>query len=120
VEEITITISTCEDTGALVASWDDPTGSSGLTTQAERLSDLEQNIREAVAVHFEPGERPKHLRLHFVNDPVLGSGVKLPRSVSGADVIRALERADFTILRDPAEGSFRSKLPTRRPACGDS
>jgi predicted RNase H-like HicB family nuclease len=73
VEEITITISTCEDTGVLVASWDDPTGSGGLTTQAERLSDLERNIREAVAVHFEPGEQPKHLRLHFVDDPVLAA-----------------------------------------------
>jgi predicted RNA binding protein YcfA (HicA-like mRNA interferase family) len=29
--------------------------------------------------------------------------VKLPRGVSGADVIRALERADFTVLRQ--EGS---------------
>ena len=73
MEEITINISTCEQTGVLVASWDDPDGSGGLTTQADRLSDLERNIREAVAVHFEPGEQPKHLRLHFVDDPVLAA-----------------------------------------------
>jgi predicted RNase H-like HicB family nuclease len=73
VDEITISISTCEETGTLVASWDDPSGSGGLTTQADRLSDLERNIREAVAVHFEPGEQPKHLRLHFMDDPVLAA-----------------------------------------------
>ena len=73
VDEITISISTCEDTGLLVASWDDPGGCGGITTQAERLGDLERNIREAVAVHFEPGELPRHLRLHFVDDPVLAA-----------------------------------------------
>jgi len=55
----------------LVASWDDPDGFGGITTQAERLGDLERNIRDAVAIHFEPGELPRHLRLHFVDDPVL-------------------------------------------------
>jgi len=73
VDEITISIATCEDSGVLVASWDDPRGFGGITTQAERLGDLERNIREAVAVHFEPGELPRHLRLHFVDDPVLAA-----------------------------------------------
>jgi hypothetical protein len=73
VDEITISISTCEDTGMLVASWDDPFRFGGITTQAERLGDLERNIREAAAVHFQPGELPTHLRLHFVDDPVLAA-----------------------------------------------
>ena len=73
MDEITVNISICEQSGALVASWDDPDSSGGLTTQADRFSDLEPNIREAVAVHFDPGERPKHLRLHFVDDPVLAA-----------------------------------------------
>ena len=60
MDEITISVSTCEETGVLVASWDDPGGSGGLTTQAIQLGDLERNIGEAVAVHFEPGELPKH------------------------------------------------------------
>jgi predicted RNase H-like HicB family nuclease len=38
----------------LVASWDDPSGLGGLTTQAESLGELEANLREAVEVHFEP------------------------------------------------------------------
>jgi len=73
VDEITISMSTCEDTGILVAFWDDPAGFGGITTQAERLGDLERNIREGAAVRFEPGELPGHLRLHFVDDPVLAA-----------------------------------------------
>ncbi len=57
----------------LVAHWDDPQGRGGLTTQAERLSDLETNIRDAVEVHFEPSELPSRIRLHFENDPVLAA-----------------------------------------------
>jgi len=68
VEEITITIRTCEESGTLVASWDDPRGLGGLSTQADKLSDLEGNIREAIAVHFEPEEMPRQVRLHFLND----------------------------------------------------
>jgi predicted RNase H-like HicB family nuclease len=73
VEQITISVVTCAETGALVASWDDPQGSGGLTTQAETLSELESNIREAISVHFEPDEIPKRIRLHFVDDPVLAA-----------------------------------------------
>jgi len=54
------------------AHWDDPQRG-GLTTQAERLSDLETSIREAVEVHFEPSELPGRIRLHFENDPVLAA-----------------------------------------------
>ena len=73
VEEITISISSCAETGTLIASWDDPRGFGGLTTQAEKLSDLEENIREAIAVHFEPDELPGRVRLHFESDPVLAA-----------------------------------------------
>jgi hypothetical protein len=73
VDEIVITISRCGETGTLVALWDDPRGFGGLTTQAENLSHLENNIREAIAAHFEPGELPRQVRLHFVDDPVLAA-----------------------------------------------
>ncbi len=73
MEDITITVSCCEETGMLVAHWDDPKGRGGLTTQAARLSDLETNIRDAVEVHFEPAEIPSRIRLHFENDPVLAA-----------------------------------------------
>lgn len=73
MEEIVLIISRCTETGALVASWDDPGGFGGLTTQAEKLSELEDNIREAIAIHFDPEELPKRVRLHFVDDPVLAA-----------------------------------------------
>ncbi len=73
VEEITIRVTACPEDGTLVASWDDPSGFGGLTTQAEKLGDLENNIREAIAVHFEPEHLPKQARLHFVDDPVLAA-----------------------------------------------
>jgi hypothetical protein len=64
VSEITIIITSCPDTGMMVASWDDPRGDGGLTTQAENLSALESNIGEAIETHFEHEELPKLIRLH--------------------------------------------------------
>lgn len=72
MDDITITVSCCEDTGVLVARWDDPQGRGGLTTQAERVGDLEANIREAVELHFD-AELPSRIRLHFENDPILAA-----------------------------------------------
>jgi hypothetical protein len=72
VDEITITITSCSETGALTAAWDDPRGG-GLTTQAETLSGLEGNIRDAVEAHFDPEELPRRIRLHFADDPVLAA-----------------------------------------------
>jgi hypothetical protein len=34
-------------------------------------ADLESEIRDAVECHFEPGEKPAFVRLHFVRDEVL-------------------------------------------------
>lgn len=35
-------------------------------TEAENLDELRQNLREAVSCHFEDGQAPKIIRLHFV------------------------------------------------------
>jgi len=40
-------------------------------TEAETLDELRQNVREAVACHFEDGAGPRVIRLHFVRDEVL-------------------------------------------------
>ncbi len=40
-------------------------------TEAETLDELRNNIREAVACHFEGGASPAVIRLHFVRDEVL-------------------------------------------------
>lgn len=40
-------------------------------TQGENLNELHKNVQEAVACHFEEGEGPSILRLHFVREEIL-------------------------------------------------
>ena len=42
-------------------------------TQADTLDDLRANIREAVHCHFEPGQGPSVIRMHYVRDEVLAA-----------------------------------------------
>lgn len=60
-----------EESGWLVASWDDPHGSGGITTQGQDLQDLQKQIEDAIAVHFDEGTGPSRIRIHFVSDPIL-------------------------------------------------
>ncbi len=71
MDEITFQISRDEESGWLVASWDAPGNTGGITTQGEDLRDLQQQLTEAVAVHFDDGQSPRRIRLHFDNDPML-------------------------------------------------
>jgi hypothetical protein len=71
MEEITLQVQCDEQSGQLVAWWDDPSGSGGITTQGVDLVDLQQQVTEAVAVHFDEGQAPRRIRIHFVSDPVL-------------------------------------------------
>jgi hypothetical protein len=59
-----------EETGMLVASWDDADGG-GITTQAETLAALADAIKESVRCHFEGRRAPREVTLHFESDPVL-------------------------------------------------
>ena len=68
MESITLAIKTCEETGTLIASWTDPNGLGGLTTQAHHMRELEANILAAIEVHFDPEEQPKRIFLHFEQD----------------------------------------------------
>jgi predicted RNase H-like HicB family nuclease len=52
VEEVVFIVSLCEESGTLVASWDQP-GGGGISTQGASLEELWANIREAVACHFD-------------------------------------------------------------------
>ena len=69
--EITLTVRVCDEFGFFVASWEEPDESGGITTQARDLQELQNNVREAVALHFDPVDAPKQIRLHFAGDPVL-------------------------------------------------
>jgi hypothetical protein len=40
-------------------------------TQADSIEDLRRNVREAVECHFDEGQGPKIIRLHFVREEVL-------------------------------------------------
>ena len=40
-------------------------------TQADTLDALRSNVREAVACHYEPGQRPESIRLRIVREEVL-------------------------------------------------
>jgi predicted RNase H-like HicB family nuclease len=71
MDEITFQVLNDEDSGWLVASWDAPDHVGGITTQGRDLRDLQQQVREAVETHFDQGQVPHRIRLHFVNDPVL-------------------------------------------------
>jgi hypothetical protein len=71
MEEIAFNVSQDEESGVLVASWDDPSGAGGITTQGQDLRDLQAMIRDAVSCHFDDGAGPRSIRLHFVQDPVL-------------------------------------------------
>jgi hypothetical protein len=71
MDEIGFQVLRDEDSGWLLASWDAPDGSGGISTQGKDLRDLQDQIIEAVAVHFNAGETPQRIRLHFINDPIL-------------------------------------------------
>ncbi|WP_019868459.1 2-oxoisovalerate dehydrogenase E1 subunit beta [Methylovulum miyakonense] len=42
-------------------------------TQADDISELHQSLREAIDCHFEPMDKPKIIRLHFVREEVIAA-----------------------------------------------
>ncbi|MFZ2452463.1 MAG: 2-oxoisovalerate dehydrogenase [Methylovulum miyakonense] len=42
-------------------------------TQADDINELHQSLREAVDCHFEPMDKPKIIRLHFVREEVIAA-----------------------------------------------
>lgn len=42
-------------------------------TQADRIEDLHSLVRDAVRCHFDDGDAPKVIRLHFVRDEVIAA-----------------------------------------------
>ena len=73
MDEILIVVERCPDSGQLVASWDEPFGNGGISTQAVDLRDLQGQVDDAVRCHFEPDFMPKSIRYHFVSDPVVST-----------------------------------------------
>ena len=42
-------------------------------TQAETIQDLHARVRDAVRCHFDDGNAPRMIRLHFVRDEVIAA-----------------------------------------------
>ena len=40
-------------------------------TEADGVADLREKIRDAVRCHFDPGQAPRVIRLHFVREEVI-------------------------------------------------
>ena len=73
MDEMVIVVERCPDSGQLVASWDEPSGKGGISTQEAYLREVQEHVDDAVRCHFEPGPIPKSIRYHFVWDPVLAT-----------------------------------------------
>lgn len=43
----------------------------GIFTEADDLKSLQANVRDAVKCHFEDGQAPAMVRLHFVRDELI-------------------------------------------------
>ncbi len=67
MEEIVFQVEPREDAGILVAFWDAPAGTGGITTQGKDLKELQEQVADAVRCHFEPQRVPR--KVHFVPDP---------------------------------------------------
>lgn len=44
-----------------------------IVTEADSYDELRDQVRDAVQCHFEEGERPTLIRLHYVKDEVLAA-----------------------------------------------
>src|SRR5271167_2893637 len=64
MNEIAFQVQRDEDSGLLLAYWDAPDASGGISTQGKDLRDLQDQVIEAVAVHFDAGEVPNRVCLH--------------------------------------------------------
>ncbi len=42
-------------------------------TEGDDLGELRSNIRDAVDCHFEPSDKPKMIRLHFVSEEIIAA-----------------------------------------------
>lgn len=45
----------------------------GIVTEGDSIEGLQARVRDALSCHFEEAERPKLIRLHFVEDLVLAA-----------------------------------------------
>jgi len=73
MQEITFNIERDEEAACFVASWDDPSGKGGITTQGADLRELQEMVLDAAAGYFQAAgvPAPSRVKLHFSTDPEL-------------------------------------------------
>jgi predicted RNase H-like HicB family nuclease len=73
MHEITFNVERDEEAACFIASWDDPAGKGGITTQGEDLRELQEMILDATTAYFHASgtKAPSRVRLHFIADPEL-------------------------------------------------
>ncbi len=53
-------------------------------TDAETIDEMKLNIKDAIKCHFDEGETPKIIRMHFVREEVFSLVLKTPREINEA------------------------------------
>jgi len=73
MEEITFTVEWDQEDASFIASWDDPSGKGGITTEGAGLAELQTMIVDAATGYFQAAgvAAPKTVRLHFIKNPEL-------------------------------------------------
>jgi sulfur relay (sulfurtransferase) DsrF/TusC family protein len=66
MNEIVFLVEQAPEGGLIARALSEP-----IFTEADTETDLLVMIRDAVACHFEPGQGPKVIRLHFVREQVI-------------------------------------------------
>jgi len=111
---IVFNVTACPETGGYVARWDDKPGHGGITTQGETLSELEEMIADAVTGYFEATKRPQKVSCISWTIPILAlysiAPVKIPRDLSGRDVVKALRRLGFEFSRQTGSHAIYGKV----------
>ena len=68
MNEIIFLIEYAPEDGFMARALDVP-----IFTDADNLDDLHCKVRETVDCHFEPADKPKMIRLHFVREEVIAA-----------------------------------------------
>ena len=68
VREILFNVEQDEESSVFIASWDEPKGKGGITTQGRDLTELQAMVREAVLCHFKRADAPNRFQFVFGAD----------------------------------------------------
>ncbi len=68
MKEIIFIVEESPEGGYVARALDPP-----IFTEADDRSSLQEHVRDAVRCHFDEGEGPKVIRLHFVQDEIISA-----------------------------------------------